>query len=80
MEVGGRPLALGLDERRPPGARLVALGALDLDDVCAKVGERLAGRRACEYARKLENADAGKRAGAQKNACRPVCARPRISA
>src|SRR5208282_6115133 len=33
VEIGGRRLALGVDERRAPAARLVALGALDLDDV-----------------------------------------------
>ena len=80
MEIGGRLLAVRLDERRSPGARLVALGTLDLDHVRAEIGERLAGRRAGEHARKLEHPHASKGALAQKKACRPVCARPRISA
>ena len=79
MEIGGGALAFRLDERRSPGARLVALGALDLDDVGAEIGERLPGGGACEHAREFENAQARERGG-QKNACRPVCARPRISA
>ena len=80
MEIGGRQLALRVDEGRPPAARLVALRTLDLNDVGAEIGERLAGRRAREHARKLNDAQSGKRAHLQKNACKPVCARPRISA
>ena len=80
VEIGGRTLAFRFDERRSPGARLVALRALDLDDVGAKIGERLAGRRARQHARELDDPHPSKRARAQKNACKPVCARPRISA
>ena len=80
VEIGGRRLAIRLDKRRSPGARFVAARALDLDDVGAEIGQRLARRRAGEHARELDDAQAGKRARAQKNACRPVCARPRISA
>ena len=61
MEIGGRALAFRLDERRSPGPRLVALRALDLDDVGAEIGERLPGGRAGEHAREFENAQAGER-------------------
>ena len=80
MEIRGRTLTFRLNKRRSPGARLITLGALDLDDVGAEIGKRLAGRRAGEHPRKLEDPYAGKCARTQKNACRPVCARPRISA
>jgi hypothetical protein len=51
---------LALDEGRPPGARVVAgLGALDLDDVGAEIGEHLSGPRSGENARQLQHANAG---------------------
>ncbi len=80
VEIGGRFLPLRFDEGRTPAARLVALRTLDLDDVGAEIGERLSGGRAREHARELDDAQSRKGARAQKNACRPVCARPRISA
>jgi hypothetical protein len=80
VEIGGRLLALRVDEGRAPAARFVALRTLDLDDVGAQIGERLPGRRAREHARELDDAQSGERAHRQKNACRPVCARPKISA
>ena len=53
-----------LDERRAPGARVIAgLRAFDLDDVGAEIGEQLPGPGAGENASKFENADAGKRCG-----------------
>jgi hypothetical protein len=61
MEISGRKLAFRLDKRRSPGARLVALRTLDLDDVGAEIGEGLPGCRAGENARKLEDPDASKR-------------------
>ncbi len=80
MKIGGGALTLGVEKRRTPAARVVALRTLDLDDVGAEIAERLADPWAGENARELDDAQAGKRAPAQKNACRPVCARPRISA
>ena len=48
---------LGLDERRAPGAGVVAgLGALDLDHVGAEIGQHLAGPRACQDAGELQHA------------------------
>ncbi len=64
MEIGRRPLALGLEERRTPAARVVALRALDLDDVGAEVGQRLPDPRARENAREFDDLDSGKRAHA----------------
>ncbi len=64
MEIGGvEPLAVfAFDERWPPGSRVVAEARpLDLDDVSAEVGERLASPGTGEDARKLENFEAGKR-------------------
>ena len=80
MEIGGGLFAVGLDERRAPAPRLVALRTLDLDDLGAEIGERLPGHWTGEHSRELDHAQAGERARAQKNACRPVWARPRISA
>ena len=79
MEIGGGGLAAGIDEGRSPGSGLVAFRALDLDHVGAEISERLPDRGAREHPRELDHPDPGKR-GVQKNACRPVCARPRISA
>ncbi len=39
--IGRRPVALALDERRTPVARVVAPGAFDLDDLGPEVSERL---------------------------------------
>ena len=60
---GGHLLAVrALDERRAPAARVVArAGALDLHHVGAEVGEDLPRPRAGQNARKLENANTGKR-------------------
>ena len=66
MIIRGRHLAAvrALDERRTPAARVVArAGALDLHHVGAEVGEDLARPRPGQDARKLENADTGKRSG-----------------
>jgi hypothetical protein len=45
-------------EGRTPAARLVALRPLDLHDVRAHVGEDLAGERACQRLRDLDDLDA----------------------
>ena len=60
---GGHLLAVrAFDERRSPAARVVArAGALDLDHVGAEVGEDLPRPRPGQNARKLKNADTGKR-------------------
>ena len=76
VEVGGG----AVDEGGSPAARVVALRGLDLDDVGAEIGERLPDPGTGEDARELDDAQARQRRPAQKNACSPVCARPRISA
>ena len=50
-------------ERRAPAARVVALGALHLDDVGAHAGEDAGGERAGEGAAQLDDADAFERQG-----------------
>src|SRR5208282_3188936 len=60
VKIGGRALAFGLDERRTPAARVVALWALGFDHVGAEVGQRLPDPRAGEDAREFDDADAGK--------------------
>jgi hypothetical protein len=77
-----------LDERRAPGARVVAhAGALDLDDVGTQVREDLRAPRAREHAGQIEDLDAVERCGLGchafvqlAKAAMPVIARPRISA
>src|SRR6185503_10094276 len=60
-----------LDKGRTPPARVVArAGALDLYDIGAEIGEDLPRPRAGQNARKLKNADAGKRSGHELS---PVC-------
>src|SRR5262249_12614951 len=60
MEIGGAEIAvLALDERRAPGARVVAgLAALDLDDVGAEIGEHLSGPRPRKDAGQFQDANA----------------------
>ena len=62
VEIGGRQRrAVGaLHEGRPPAARVVAVARpLDLDDVGAEIGERLADPGAGEDAGEFEDAEAG---------------------
>ena len=54
--------ALAVDERRPPGARVVALsGLLDLDHASAHVGEQHRAVRTRQHAREIENGQAFER-------------------
>src|SRR5208337_4147698 len=64
VEISCSALAVGLDERRPPAARVVAFRALDLDDVGAEIGQCLPDPRAGQNARELDDPDSGKRAHA----------------
>ena len=51
-----------VEERRPPGARVVALARLfDLDDARAHVGEQHRAVRAGQHAREVENGDSVER-------------------
>jgi hypothetical protein len=60
-QVVGRAL---LDERRPPGARVVAaVGPLDLDDVGPEVAQRHRAQRPGEHAREVGDEDAVKGRG-----------------
>jgi len=64
MKIGGvEPFAvLALDERRAPGAGVVARpGPFDLDDVGAEIGKRLTRPGPGEDAREFENFQAGQR-------------------
>ena len=54
-------------EGRAPAAGVVALGALDLDDVGAHVGEDLRGHRPREVLRELDDADALERQHQRKS-------------
>jgi len=66
MKIGSAEMAavLGLDERRAPGAGVVAdATALDLDHVGAEIGEDLARPGTGEDTGEFENAKAGQRAG-----------------
>jgi hypothetical protein len=79
-----------LDERRAPGARVVAdAGAFDLDDVGAQVREDLRAPGAREHAGQIEDLDAVQGCGLGgrhalfvqlAKAAMPVMARPRMSA
>ena len=64
MEIGGvEPFAIFAgEERRPPAARVVAgAGALDLDDLGAEIGQRLARPGPGEDAREFKNFQSGER-------------------
>src|SRR5947209_12415782 len=63
MEIGGAEMAvLALDERRPPGARVVAgFGALDLDDVGPEIGEHLSGPGTGKNAGQFQHANTSQR-------------------
>ena len=63
VKVGGGFLAFAVDEGRPPAAGVIALGGLDLDHVCAKIGKGLARPRAGQNSREFDNLDAGKWSG-----------------
>src|SRR3546814_1778584 len=67
-------------EGRPPASRIVANArSLDLEDVGAKIREKLAGPGAREDAGQFEDADAFQGTRNAQNAAMPVIARPRIS-
>jgi hypothetical protein len=68
VEVGGRAVAVAVDEGRSPGAGVVAARRLDLDHGRAEVGERLAGEGTGQDAREVEDLEARKRCRHQKNA------------
>src|SRR5205085_11976648 len=64
VEIGGAEMlaVLAFDERRAPGAGVVAgAAALDLDHVGAEVGEHLAGPWPRQDAGELEHAQTGQR-------------------
>ncbi len=86
VKIGGiQPfVAFAFHEGRSPGPGVVSGRALDLDDVGAEIGKGLPDPGARQYAGKFEHPDALERrfhgGAAQKKACSPVWARPRISA
>ena len=64
VEIGRHPLgspvgARPVEEGRAPAAGVVALGRLDLDDLGAQIGQRLAGPRAGQNARQFDNLQPG---------------------
>src|SRR3546814_11382233 len=67
-------------EGRLPASRIVANArSLDLEDVGAKIREKLAGPGAREDGGQFEDADAFQGTRNAQNAAMPVIARPRIS-
>ena len=68
-----------IHERWPPRAGIVAVRAFDLNDLSPEVGQNLTGPRTSQNPRQLDDFHTVQRLH-QKNACRPVCARPRINA
>jgi len=57
-EVRAAPLGRVAPPRRSPGARLVAVGRLDLDDIGAEVGQQHGGERPGQHAADVDDADA----------------------
>src|SRR5207245_986753 len=64
-----------LPERRAPLARVVALGALDLDDVGTEVREDLAGHRPGQRLSDLDDTDAVQHRRAHRNSARAMTMR-----
>ena len=62
-EVRAAPIGRVTPPRRPPVARLVTIGRLDLDDVCAEVGEEHRRERAGQHAAGVDHPDSVERRG-----------------
>ena len=61
MKIGCCLFAVMGDEWRTPLARIIALGAFDLDDLCPKIGQCLSGKRARKDPRQFDNLQTCKR-------------------
>ena len=76
MVIGSRAV---IHERCAPSAGIVPVRAFDLNDLSPEVGQNLTSPRTSQNPRQLDDFHTVQRLH-QKNACRPGCARPRISA
>ena len=68
--------AVPVDERRPPGASVIAVARLDLDDVGTERAEELRARRPGQRRGDVDDADAGQRRELRHRGCTQIVAGP----